>query len=308
MEKFRKEEKMFDKILKKDTETLLSLLKEVQIKQDYTEIAKCYLQLGTAYKKEGRMRKALYYLNRFDNLVGGDNSLYEKFQEDNDKVMHQITDLEMELESEPYAQEIQEQVVAKAETLDISQKMQWMLLTMSRFCTLFQRISTLDGFEEFGRLDEMITYFSKGFYEELDEEEEWELSEYWDKIDEVFDSLRMSDYTKKVDMPNQESFVPADLESGEGTYFFTMAYDALQSFLLEELDEDDIEMEFVTCGILSDYYYRTCDIEDEKDVKEERKVQEEVERIFSDYAFIQEKPDKEQFQERVEQYKKIMLI
>lgn len=63
-----------------DTETLLSLLKEIQIKQDYTEIAKCYLQLGAAYKKEGRMRKALYYLNRFDNLVGGDNSLYEKFQ------------------------------------------------------------------------------------------------------------------------------------------------------------------------------------------------------------------------------------
>ena len=87
-----------------------------------------------------------------------------------------------------------------------------------------------------------------------------------------------------------------------------MAYDALQSFLLEELDEDDIEMEFVACGILSDYYYRICDIEDEKDVKEEKKVQEEVERIFSDYAFIQEKPDKEQFQERVEQYKKIMLI
>lgn len=299
---------MLEKLLKKDTESLHSLLKEAQEKQNYTAIAKRYLQLGKAYKKEGRILKALYYLNRFDNLVGGDDRLYRKFRKKDDKAMEQIIDLEMKLESELYQQEIQKQVVAKAEALNTSQQMQWILLTMSRFCTLFHRISTLDGFETFGRLDEMITYFSEGFYRELDQEEEWELREYEDKIEEVFDSLDMSDYTKKVDIPNQESFVPADLESGEGTYFFTMAYADLQSFLFEELDQDNVEMEFVACGILADYYYRTCDIEDDKDIKEERKVQEEVERIFSDYAFIQENPDREKFLERVEQYKKIMLI
>lgn len=296
------------RIQKKDVKTLLALLEDAQVRQNYMDVAKCYLQLGETYKKEGKRIKALYYLNRFDNLVGGYDRLYNTFEKEDDKVMEWITELEMDLESDLYEQEIQEQVVEKAEELNLLQKMQWLLLTMSRFCTLFQHVSDLSGFEEFGRLEEMVTYLYKGFYEELDEEEEWELDEFGDMLNEMFDSLVMSDHTKKVDIPGKESFVPADLESGEGTHFFSMAYEALQGFIFDQIVESEVEMEFAACGILADYYYRTCEIDDNKDIKEKQNVQEEVERIFSDYAFVQENPDKEKLWERIEMYKKIILV
>lgn len=290
-------------MFKKNVEKLLVSLEQAQNEKNSKKVAKYYLKIGKAYKKQGKVSKAIYYLNRFDNLVGGDNGLYAKFEKQDDKVMGWIA--ELEVEQEPYEKTIQEQVLEKSEDLNVLQKMQWMLLTMSRFCVLFQHISNLPDFEGFGKLDKMVDHFAKGLYGELDEDKEWEISDYGDYMDEVFDSSLMSDYTQKVEIPNQESFVLADLESGDvGTFYFTTAFDALQSFIFDELDEEDLDMEFVACGILADYYYRTCDV----DIKDERKIQEETERIFSDYDFVKEEPDMERFQERIEKYKKIMLI
>lgn len=291
------------KMFKQDLEKLLVLLEHAQAEKKFKKVAKYYLKIGKAYKKQGKVSKAIYYLNRFDNLVGGDNGLYAKFEKQDDKAMGWIA--ELEVEQEPYEKTIQEQVLEKSEDLNALQKMQWMLLTMSRFCVLFQHISNLPDFEGLGKLNEMVTYFTEGLYGEVDEDKEWEISDYGDYIDEIFDSSLMSDYTQKVEIQNQESFVPADLESGDvGTFYFTMAFGALQSFIFDELDEEDIDMEFVACGILADYYYRTSDV----DIKDERKIQEETERIFSDYDFVKEEPSKEKFLERIGKYKKIMLI
>lgn len=290
-------------MFKKSVEKLLVSLELAQEEKDYEDVAKYYLEIGKAYKKEGKVSKAIYYLNRFDNLVGGDDNLYEKFEKQDEQVMEWVS--ELEIEQEPYEKTVQNQVVEKADVLNTIQKMQWLLLTMSRFCVLFDHISTLPDFEGLGKLIEMVTYFAEGLYGEVDEDKEWEISDYNDYIEEVFDSSIMNDYTNIVEIPNQEGFVPADLESGDiGTVFFSMAFDALQSFIFDELDEEDLEMEFVACGILADYYYRTTNV----DIKEERKIQEETERIFSDYDFVKEEPDMERFQERIEKYKKIMLI
>lgn len=289
-------------MIKRSIEELLDVLKMAQEEKDYENVAKHYLQLGKDYKKEGRTAKAIYYLNRFDNLVGGDDSLYEKFEKKDNKAMEWIETLEEEYE--PYEKMIQGQVVEKASDLNVLQKMQWLVLTMSRFCKLFQLISALPDFEVFGKLDEIVSYFCEGLYGELNEDIENEISEFDELTDEVFDSILMSDYTKKVDLPNQESFVPADLESGEGTFYFGAAVHVLQYYLFDELDEDDIEMEFAACGILADYFYRTSDTE----VKDEQKIKEETERIFSDYDFVKTGPDAESFRERVEEYKKVMLV
>lgn len=289
-------------MIKRSIEELLAALKTAQEEKDYESVAKHYLQLGKDYKKEEKTAKAIYYLNRFDNLVGGDDSLYEKFEKKDNKAMEWIETLEEE--QKPYEKMIQGQVVEKASDLNVLQKMQWLVLTMSRFCKLFQLISALPDFEVFGKLDEIVSYFCEGLYGELNEDIENEISEFDELTDEVFDSILMSDYTKKVDLPNQESFVPADLESGEGTFYFGAAVHVLQYYLFDELDEDDIEMEFAACGILADYFYRTSDTE----VKDEQKIKEETERIFSDYDFVKTGPDAESFRERVEEYKKVMLI
>ena len=66
-------------MITKNTDELLDALKTAQEKQDYESVAKYYLQIGKDYKKKGMTTKALYYLNRFDNLAGGIDSLYDKF-------------------------------------------------------------------------------------------------------------------------------------------------------------------------------------------------------------------------------------
>ena len=284
-------------MFKKNVEKLLVSLELAQEKKDYESVAKYYLEIGEAYKKEGKVSKAIYYLNR-------SSCLYVKLKQQY-KVDNWVEELENE--QEPYEKTIQEQVLEKSEDLNVLQKMQWMLLTMSRFCVLFQHISNLPDFEGFGKLDNMIDYFARGLYWKPDGDKEYEINDYGEYINEVFLSLVMNDYTKKVDIPNQESFVPADLEMGNfETYYFIAAFVNLQSYIFDKLDEEDLDMDiqFVANGILADYYYRTTDV----DIEEERKIQEETERIFSDYDFVKEEPDKERFLERIEKYKKIMLI
>lgn len=290
----------------KNTDGLLDALKAAQEKQDYESVAKYYLQIGKDYRKKGMSAKALYYLNRFDNLVGGMDSLYDKFAKKDDQACDWIEELEEE--HMPYEKTIQEQVMEKAGDLNTLQKLQWLLLTMSRFCRLFTYASLLPEFETFGELDKIVSYFTDGLYgelaEDVKEDIEEEILDFDDGTDEVFDSILMSDYTKKVKIPDQESFVPADLESGEGTFYFGAAVYALSHFIFDEVDEDDIKMEYAACGLLTDYYYRTSDT----DVKDEPKIKEETARIFADYEFVKNAPDAASFKNRVAEYKKIMLV
>lgn len=287
---------------------LLVLLEQVQEKQDDKKTAECYFELGKAYRKEGRTIKALYYLNRFDNLVSGDDDLYEKFQKKDDTAMGWIEDLQAE--QMPYELDMQQQVVEKSQDLTALQKMQWLLLTMSRFCALFGELSQLPGYDFLGfeNLGEIIDDFSEGLFGELPEDADEAIDDFLDAVDDVFDSPVMTHYNLKLRLPNQEPFAPADLESGDvGTFYFTMVYDMLQAYTSdEEIDEDDMQeaIKFTACGILADYYYRTS----EADIKDEPKIQEEAVRIFSDYDFVKGNPDKESFLSRIKDYKKIMLI
>ena len=50
--------------------------------------------------------------------------MYTKFEEDDDKAMDWILDLE--IEQEPYEKTVQEQVLEKSEGLNVLQKMQWL--------------------------------------------------------------------------------------------------------------------------------------------------------------------------------------
>lgn len=299
--------------MSKSIDELLVLLEQAQEQQDNKKIAEYYFELGKAYRKEGRTAKALYYLNRFDNLVSGEDDLYDQFQKKDNQAMDWIEALQAE--QMPYELMIQQQVVEKAKDLTDLQKMRWLLLTMSRFCVLFEELSLIPGYDFYGfeKLREIIDYFSAIVYEEpeLFEGAEEEIREFYDTIDDVFDSPVMHNYSLKLCLPNQESFVPADLESGDvGTFYFSKAYEELEAYNLTcysfETEEEDMRetMKFAACGILADYYYRTS----ETDIKDEPKVQEETARIFSDYAFVKENPDKESFLKRIRDYKYIMLI
>lgn len=307
-------------MFKKDTNRLLDELKAAQEQNDYDQMAKCYLKLGKAYKQDGKLSKAVYYLSRFDNLVSGDDDLYETFDKQDSQTTQWIEELESQ--QEPYEKTIQSQVVEKSQELSDLQKIQWMLLTMSRFCSLFERISALEDFEGFETLSEMVDLICGGLYGELDTDNADDIQDamvdYDDLLEDVFDSEVMCDYTQTVQIPNQPDFIPADLESGDvGTHYFGMAFAAMQSFIfdterrLSECPisgtaklEEPADLEFVACGILADYFYRTSDAE----LKDVPQIQQETTRIFSDYDFIKSAPDYEAFQERINEYKTILLV
>lgn len=307
-------------MFKKDIDTLLTKLTEAQERNNYEQMAKYYLKLGKVYKQDGKTSKAIYYLSRFDNLVSGDDDLYEEFYKQDSQAMQWIE--EMENQQKPYEKTIQSQVMEKAEELNDLQKIQWMLLTMSRFCSLFERISALEDFEGFEKLSEMVDLICRGLYGKLDADDADDIQNAMDRYDEliedVFDSEVMCNYTQTVKIPNQPDFVPADLESGDvGTYYFSMAFTAMQSFIFDTEGQlskyvisgtaklkEPVEMEFIACGILADYYYRTSDTE----LKDIPQIQEETTRIFSDYDFIKSEPGYETFQKRINIYKTIMLV
>lgn len=307
-------------MFKNSTDKLLEALNAAQVQNDYEQVANYYIKLGKAYKQDGKLSKAIYYLKRFDNLVGGDDDLYEKFDRQDSQAMQWIE--EMETQQEPYEKTIQSQVVEKSDELNDLQKIQWVLLTMSRFCSLFERISALEEFAGFAKLSEMVDLFCGGLYGKLDAKDTDNIQDamdaYSELLEDIFDSAIMCDYTQTVKIPDQPDFVPADLESGDvGTYYFGMAFTAMQSFLFDaegQLSEcavsstakrkEPVEMEFIACGILADYYYRTSDT----DLKDVPNIQEETARIFSDHDFVKSAPDYEAFQEQINGYKTIMLV
>lgn len=190
------------------------------------------------------------------------------------------------------------------------------------FCTLFKKLSVLPDFEGFEELSERIDYVCGGLYGTLDiddSEEIWEaMMDYDDLLEDVFGSVVMSDYTQTVKISHQPDFVPADLESGDvGTHYFGMAFWALRRFIFdteEQLSEcaipstarldEPVNMEFVACGLLADYFYRTSDTS----LEEIPQIQNETARIFSDYDFVKSAPDYQAFRQRIDSYKKEILI
>ena len=57
----------------------LKKLEALQKEGNFPKIAKQYFKVGKTYKRQGNAEKAIYYLERFNNLVGGDDELYDKF-------------------------------------------------------------------------------------------------------------------------------------------------------------------------------------------------------------------------------------
>ena len=96
-------------MFKNSTDKLLAKLTQAQEQNDYEQVAKYYFTPGKAYKQEGKLSKAIYYLNRFDNLVSGDDDLYETFDKQDSQAMQWIEDLETQ--QKPYEKTIQSQVV-----------------------------------------------------------------------------------------------------------------------------------------------------------------------------------------------------
>ena len=102
-------------------------LEEAYREENAVKIATLFYEIGEKYLQDGKEEKALVYFERFDELVGCDDDLYEQFQDKDEQASERIAELSMK---NSYAKEIKDWVTEKGKDLNKFQKMQWNLLTL----------------------------------------------------------------------------------------------------------------------------------------------------------------------------------
>ncbi|MBQ3513941.1 MAG: hypothetical protein IJA32_09115 [Lachnospiraceae bacterium] len=282
---------------------LTSQLKKLEASQkegNLSKIAKQYFKVGKTYKKMKNAEKAIYYLERFDNLVGGDDELYDKFTKKDDKAMDWVIDLQ--IEHPPITKHIRKEVEEKAATLSIIQKAQWNLLTLARCTVLFHKFSKLSVFRVFAQYQTVLHMLMKGIYGHQEEVNMDLLFSFCDELEDIFDSINSVDNRNKVNITGGADFVVTDLESDEGTYHLTMVLDDLRMIACGE-NVDELNGNFVPNALFSDYYIRTQD----QSLENVPWIQKEQERIWADFNFIKSCPQEQAFADQMAEYMKFSM-
>lgn len=285
---------------KKSIDDLLSELDKAQKNSDYVQIAKLYYDIGEKYLKEGKEEKAFVYINRFDNLTGSDDTLCKKFE----KKHEQVSDWIIMLEDKPfYAKLMQDKVNELSENLSLTQKMQWILLTLTRFCTLFSKFSNFQGFEILRQYENIIDILTESMFFNLNEAETKSLSDWLVRFYDFTDSKVVYNANNQISIAGKEPFQACDFS---GDLLLTNMYEALDELLQRaEIDDpDDFNMDMVTSGLLTGYYVRTST----ENIRNIPAIKSEQSRIESDYEFICTLPSRDEFMKRILEYKKIMLV
>lgn len=281
-------------------EGLLAALAKAQESADYVQIAKLYYDIGEKYLKEGAEEKAFVYINRFDNLTGSDDALCKKFEKKEDQASDWIGMLE---EKPFYAKRMQDKVEELSENLNLHQKMQWNLLTLARFCTLFQKFSTLSGFEVLRQYENIIDILTESIFFDLRTDETQNISDWLVRFYDFSDSKAAADARNQIPVSGRSPFQACDLS---GDLLLCDMFGTLDGLLKRaETDKPDgFDMAIVTAGLLTGYYVRTStgNVQDIPEVKAEQA------RIESDYEFVCMNPSREQFMARMAEHKKVALV
>lgn len=281
-------------------EDLLAALTKAQESANYIQIAELYYAIGEKYLKEGAEEKAFVYINRFDNLTGSDDALCKKFE----KKEEQASDWIGMLEEKPfYAKRMQDKIEELSETLNLRQKMQWNLLTLARFCTLFQKFSNFSGFEVLRQYENIIDILTESMFFDLRTDETQNISDWLVRFYDFSDSKEAADARNQIPVSGRSPFQACDLS---GDLLLVDMFGTLDDLLkrAETNKSEDFDMAIVTAGLLTGYYVRTStgNMQDIPEVKAEQA------RIESDYEFVCMNPSREQFMERMSEHKKVTLV
>ena len=300
----------------------LKTLEAAQKKGNFKKVAKQYFKIGKAYKKQGNIEKAIYYLERFDSVVGGDNDLYDKFAKKDDLATEWIS--ELQIEHPPITERIRKEVDKTAKTLNIIQLAQWNLLTLARCTILFHKFSMIPAFGVLAQYETVLNMLTKGIYGHQEAVDEDLLFSFTDELGDIFNSFDSMNNHHKVSIDGGADFVVTDLESNSGTYNLTTILEDLSELAagadVDELscnfvfhryhseyqqydDDDDLSYNFVPNGLFADYYIRTQNTS----IEHNQWIQQEKERIWSDFEFVKNEPTEDAFAERMAAYMKLSL-
>lgn len=294
---------LFNKIFgkKKSLEELLSLLSDAQNKGSFMKIAELYYEVGQKYLEEGQDEKAFLYINRFDSLSSSDDAIYEKFSEKVEQASKWIEILE---QKDFFTNRLRDLADEKGMSLDLTQKIQWNLLTLARFCVLFERLSILPGFDVFKNYNKVTEILTQSLYHETNEEELDILNKFILDFYSFADSKALADTRNRISVDGSDDFEAYDL-IGAGTLTLLNIHALLDDLaqIAAGNDIDDINVDLVTNALLADYYIRT------KNVKPDAipALNDEKARIFGDYEFILSNPSEVDFTARMNEYKKLSL-
>ena len=280
------------------TELMFSL-EEAYREENAVKIATLFYEIGEKYLQDGKEEKALVYFERFDELVGCDDDLYEQFQDKDEQATEQIAKLNLK---NSYAKEIKDWVLEKGKCLNNFQKLQWNLLTLARVNQLFVKFSELPGFEVYAEFEEMLDILVTGICFGCEEEEKDMLDDFLVDFGGDIETATIISSKSRVKIKNSADFEALDLvEDDFQTHMMLLLYRIDEFF--EGEAEEEIILNFITNALHIGYYARTR----EEAMYEIEELAEEKNRIIADYEFVKANPGNEEFVERIEVYKELFL-
>lgn len=297
---------MFGLFEKKASGNLEERLPELQKKKDWAGLAKAYYELGAAAMDAGDLNRAALWLHRADTIYSAKDEVYEKV---GDKLIDDCSDRIGELEEAALlCITLPAEVAEQAEVLGDPQLRLWGLLSIARLVRLGERLAALPGCETLGRLGWAVDMMFKSFRTPPSQEEYGQLMDICNGLYELGDSEAYF-AGGHIEVAGGAPFQVFDLNGMQGVLLNLNLYVDNHLRLLAALSQGAEELprmgsEIVGCALLPDYYVRTMGGEPENIPQ----IQNELKRIWSDYAFIASSLTWELAADRLAEYKRLDIL
>lgn len=292
-----------DMLPARNMEELEQRLERAQEKEDLAALAKTYYDMGVHCMDNGDPDRAMLYLSRSDAIFSSRDEIFEQVKE---SLRDDCSERIGELEDMPLlTNRIPEQIDQQAEyLLDDLQTRLWGLLTMARLVTVGKRLSVLPGCEVLGDLGQAADLILRSFQAPVTQNEYQFLLDTCDRLYELGDDECFSDMTQQVEIPGGAPLQVFDLNGLLVTTELNMYLDSHLRLLTGGPEESSAETGLIPCGLLPDYYLRTC----KEDLSLLPQISQEIERIESDYEFVRSKISWQDIAERVAKYKELDIL
>lgn len=287
----------------RNMEELEQRLARAQEKKDLTALAKIYYDMGVHCMDNGDPNRAMMYLSRSDTIFSSRDEIFDQVKE---SLRDDCSDRIGELENMPLlTNRIPEQIDRQAEyLLDDLQTRLWGLLTMARLVTVGKRLSVLPGCEVLGDLGKTVDLILRSFQDPITQDEYQFLLDTCDRLYELGDDECFSDMTRQVEIPGSAPLQAFDLNGLLIPTELNMYLDSHLRLLNVGTDESEAETGLIPCGLIPDYYLRTC----REDLSLLPQINQEIERIESDYDFVHSKITWQDIADRVAKYKELDIL
>ena len=211
-------------------------------------------------------------------------------------------------EEELLYNELLDEVTEKAGELSGRQSYVWGILTLARFQVLLEKLSSCSGCGILGEIGQILNLLGEGIGRELQPEEVGCLQDFVLRLYDFGDSESFVNPDNQApvdggqplqvfDLNGNSAFTSIHIFLDNCTYLFESGFDTAE-------DAEPAELDFIPCTLMEDYYLRTV----EGDIRRLPKLQEEIERVRSDFEFVKGDPGAKEIQDRIRTWRAVDLL